>query len=57
MEILSQLLHELIDHAVPQGNKRGELHDLADELAAGALAKAAKAAGASPAVPGGPAQP
>lgn len=26
MTRLSQLLHDLIDHAVPQGNRRGELH-------------------------------
>lgn len=62
METLLQLLHELIDHAVPQGNKRGELHALADELAAGAvegaLAKvtAGAKAASTPAVPGGPAQ-
>lgn len=35
MDKLFQLLHELIDHAVEQGNKRGELHALVDELAAG----------------------
>jgi hypothetical protein len=29
---LSHLLHELIDHAVPQGNKRGELHGLVDDM-------------------------
>ena len=27
MTRLSDLLHELIDHAVPMGNRRGELHD------------------------------
>lgn len=31
MEKLFQLLRELIDHAVPQGNKAGELHGLLDE--------------------------
>lgn len=61
MEKLSRLLHELIDHAVSQGNKRGELHALVDELSAeatvgekGTAAKvpaAAKAAGAQAAVP------
>jgi hypothetical protein len=31
MHPLSQLFHELIDHAVPAGNKRGELHALVDQ--------------------------
>jgi len=30
MEKLFQLLHELIEHATPHGNARGELHALAD---------------------------
>lgn len=34
MKDLYQLLHKLIDHAVPQGNERGELHAHVDELAA-----------------------
>lgn len=38
MDKLFLLLHELIEHAVPAGNKRGELHALADELTAEALA-------------------
>lgn len=27
MTHLSQLLHDLIDHAAPAGNRRGELHE------------------------------
>ena len=30
MNKLFQLLHNLVDHAAPQGNARGELHALAD---------------------------
>lgn len=51
MEKLIQLLHELIDHAVPQGNKRGELHALADEVASVATEVADVTAPAVPAVP------
>lgn len=32
MATLSLLLHELIEHTVPAGNKRGELHAMVDEL-------------------------
>lgn len=32
MEKLFQLLHELVDHAVEQGNKHGALHALVDEV-------------------------
>lgn len=34
MTKLSQLLHELVDHATAPGNRRGELHALVDEAAA-----------------------
>lgn len=29
---LSRLLHDLIDHAVPQGNARGDMHARVDAL-------------------------
>lgn len=58
MDKLSTLLHELIEATVPAGNKRGELHALADELGAvpgeGTAAEvpaAAKAADAKAVVP------
>ena len=53
MEPLFLLLRELIECAVPAGNKRGELHALVDELAAGLGAEeaAAKAPAGAKAVP------
>jgi hypothetical protein len=52
MEPLFRLLRELIEHAVPPGNKRGELHGLVDQLEAGTAEEAVTAAaGAESAVP------
>ena len=34
MNKLLSLLHDLIGHAVPQGNAQGELHGLAEEIVA-----------------------
>lgn len=34
MTKLSELLHELIEHTVPAGNKRGELHAMVDDATA-----------------------
>lgn len=47
MTKLSQLLHELVDHATAPGNRRGELHALADEAAAEVAPAATKVAAPS----------